>query len=259
MTAFLKHYTQPAFVICVLLLAGAAVGMPTAMKYLDVYLTKEPLPISKSLDLLDAQGLSHYQVVAKSAIDNREVLKSLGTEDYIQWVLQDNERQPDSKTRFCHLFITYYDLPDRVPHVPEECYAGGGYERISSDAISFDVPKDGAVVSVPGKCVMFSGKEKGSLGADTVFPVTYLLRVNGRYAADRNSARALLGSSFRKHSYFSKVEMLFFGMEFGSKIYPDKEQIEEAGQKLLSVILPILEREHWPTESKSMPQQVHDK
>ncbi len=51
---------------------------------------------------------------------------------------------------------------------------------------------------------------------------------------------------FGKHSYFSKVEFKFFNVSFGAKIYPDKQQAVEAGQKLLNVVLPILENEHWP-------------
>ena len=255
MQSSLRQYVEPAFVICVILLAGAAVGMSTAMKYLDVYLTQEPLPIEKSLDLLDEDGLSPYEVVSKAAIDNREVLKSLGTEDYIQWVLQDTEAQPDSKVRYCTLFITYYDLPDRVPHVPEECYVGGGYQRVSSDTVKYELVKGDAQRSVPGRYVVFRGRSRDGLGIETTFPVSYMLRVNGDYAADRNIARIILNRSFSKHSYFSKVELLFFGIEFGSRVYPDKEETIKAGEKLLSVILPVLENEHWPKKAVSSGEQ----
>jgi hypothetical protein len=248
MPAFLKHYTQPAFLICVLLLAGAAAGMPSAMKYLGVILAKEPLPIEKSLDLLDEHGLGTYKVVAKTAIDNREVLKSLGTEDYIQWVLEDTEAEPDSKARYCTLFITYYDLPDRVPHVPEECYVGGGYRRVSSDTMNLSVVKDGTPAVIPGRYVVFAGTSKEGLGLESKFPVCYLLNVNRKYEADRYGARRTLGKNFRKYSYFSKVEWMFFGMEFGSKVYPEKADTIRASERLLAVILPILEQEHWPRE-----------
>jgi hypothetical protein len=250
MSTLTKHYIQPAFLVCVVLLAGGAIGMPTAMKHLQMYLIKVPLPISKSLSLLDDNGLGPYKVVAKSEIENAEVLKSLGTEEYIQWVLQDTEAVADSDTRFCTLFITYYDLPDRVPHVPEECYVGGGYQRVSSDIVEFDLSGEGAAKKIAGKYVVFAGKSRDNWASETAFPVSYLLRVNGRYAADRNSARILLGSSLRKSSYFSKVEFLFFGTELNSRVYPNKERTLAASEKLLKVILPALEEQHWPKETE---------
>ncbi len=42
--------------------------MPSAMKYLGVILAKEPLPIEKSLDLLDEHGLGTYKVVAEGLL-----------------------------------------------------------------------------------------------------------------------------------------------------------------------------------------------
>ena len=225
--------------------------MPGAMKYLGIILAKEPLPIEKSLDMLDERGLGAYKVIAKSSIDNREVLKSLGTEDYIQWVLEDTEAEQDSRARYCTLFITYYDLPDRVPHVPEECYVGGGYRRVSSDTINLDVVKDGVPTAIAGRYVVFAGTSKEGLGFESKFPVCYLLNVNRNYEADRYAARQTLGRNFRKYSYFSKVEWMFFGVEFGSKVYPEKADTVRASEKLLAVILPILEKEHWPRELRN--------
>ncbi|MHC4084712.1 MAG: hypothetical protein ACYSU3_07240, partial [Planctomycetota bacterium] len=55
---------------------------------------------------------------------------------------------------------------------------------------------------------------------------------------------------FSKYSYFSKVEWKFFNIRFNKLIYPGKEEAIAASQKLLSVILPILEKEHWPIVKK---------
>ena len=40
-------YTQPAFVICVAVLALAGVGMSVAKRQLGLYLKKEPLPLQR--------------------------------------------------------------------------------------------------------------------------------------------------------------------------------------------------------------------
>ena len=55
-----KKYFQPAFLICVTILVVAGAGMSITIKSLGLYLKKEPLPLKKSLDLLDEYGLSHY-------------------------------------------------------------------------------------------------------------------------------------------------------------------------------------------------------
>lgn len=245
-----KHYAQPAFLICTALLAVAGIGMSVAIERFDLILKKEPLLLRKSLDLLDKNTLAPYRVVTKRKIENAEVAKSLGTEDYIEWVLEDTEAvaAPDKiGISKCSLFITYYSLPDRVPHVPEECFAGGGYQRLASDSMVFEINKNGTKEKVPAKHLVFAGTNFRSWGRDTKFSVLYLFSVNGLYVNSREDARFVLNKNiFGKFSYFCKVEWHFLDPSGDTRIYPEKEQITAASQKLLGVILPILEKEHWP-------------
>jgi hypothetical protein len=241
----LRVYLQPAFLLCVAVLAVAGSGMSFAIKSFGVYLKKEPLPLRKSLELLDEGNLSPYVVVQpKLKIENEEVLKSLGTEDYIQWILEDTGAQINSPVKRCMLFITYYRLPDRVPHVPEECYAGGGFQRLASDSVNFEINDNaGFVKSIEGKYLVFGTKNANLWRSTDKFPVLYLFRVNGEYAGSREQARVILNKNlFRKHSYFSKVEIVFNQTPDA----PDKKDAVDASRRLLTVILPILEREHWP-------------
>lgn len=240
-----EHYLQPAFLICAAVLALAGGGMSIAIKTLGVYLKKEPLSLRKSLELLDVNGLSFYTVGPnnKFKIDNQEVIKSLGTKDYIQWVLEDTTVPEDSPIRKCSLFITYYDLPDKVPHVPEECYTGGGNQRMDSDGLTLKVSKDSTEISIPVKYLLFASTN------NTEFPVLYVFSVNGRYKSGREGVRRTLNENILgKYSYFSKVEWKFFNLKYGRMIYPGKEQAIEASRKLLGTILPILESEHWPAD-----------
>ncbi|MHC4115260.1 MAG: hypothetical protein ACYSSL_08080, partial [Planctomycetota bacterium] len=123
-----------------------------------MFLKKYPLPLKKSLELLDENRLAPYEVVLKKKIENEEVLKSLGTKDYIQWILRDRDEPPNSPVHQYLLFITYYQLPDRVPHVPEECYTGGGYQKITSENITFKINSSGPKQTVPGTYLIFSNK-----------------------------------------------------------------------------------------------------
>jgi hypothetical protein len=236
-------YFQPAFLICVAVLAIAGGGMSIAVKSFGVYLRKEPLPLKKSLDLLDGKQLAPYNVIEKRKILNEEIISELGTEDYIQWVLEDSDASVDSSVRKCLLFITYYQLPDRVPHVPEECYTGGGYQRLATDNVTFEVKKTGLEDKIRGKYIVFGGTRSNLWHSGRTFPVLYLFKVNDEYVGSRDEARIALNKNlFHRHSYFCKIELVFNQ----SFVAPDKERAVAASEKLLNVILPILEREHWP-------------
>lgn len=237
-----RSYLQPAFLICTAVLALSGFFMPKPVK-------KEPLPLKKSLDLLDEKALAPYKVVSKPKITSQEVIASLGTQDYIQWILEDTDVAVDSAVYKCSLFITYYDLPDRVPHVPEECYTGGGHQRLASDSVTFEINKEGGKENIPARYLVFASTNSNYWGMDTKFPVLYLFNVNEVYANSRDDARFALNKNiFSKYSYFSKVEWKFFNTRFRKPFYPSKEEAITASQKLLSVILPILEKEHWPIE-----------
>ena len=240
-----RVYLQPAFLICVLVLAIAGVGMSITMRNLGIILKKEPLPLKRSLELLDQGDLTPYRVVPpKLKITNDEVLDALGTKDYIQWILEDTEQAPASPVKKCLLFITYYPLPDRVPHVPEECWTGGGYERLRSEDVTLHIDKTaGLVVNVPAKYLVFGPRAANLWQSSVRIPHVYFFRVNGQYAGSRDQARIALNKNlFGKHSYFCKVELVF---NAGSTS-PNKEEAIRASEKLLAVILPIIERNHWP-------------
>ena len=208
---------------------------------------KEQLLLKKSLDLLDEKALAPYKVLKKSKITNQETIESLGTEDYIQWILEDPEQAVDSPVQKCSLFITYYGLPDRVPHVPEECYTGGGHQRLTSDSVEFEIYNEESTRLIPARYLVFASTNSNFWGLDTKFSVQYLFYVNKVYANSRDDVRFALNKHiFSKYSYFSKVEWKFFNTRFNKPFYPNKEETITASQKLLNVILPILEREHWP-------------
>jgi len=234
-----KAFFQPAFLICAVVLGvtGGTKGLwgPIAKK--------EPLPLKKSLDQLENVSFAPYQVVSKSEIVNDEILKELGTQDYLQWVFEDTDTPLNSPVHRILLFITYYELPDRVPHVPEECYTGGGFQRMTTDTVAFSVDAPGFVKTVPGRFLLFGSANANLWGSRGTFPVLYFFKVNGEYANSRDDARITLNRNlFGKASYFSKVEMVFNR----TSTPPTKSEAVVAAGKLLSKVLPVLEREYWP-------------
>ena len=234
---------QPAFVICTLVLALVSAGTSTMARSLGLCSRKEPLPLLKPLDAIDEERLIPYRVVAKCSIENEEVLKSLGTEDYIQWVLEDPREPVQSAVRKMLVFITYYGRADRVPHVPEECYTGGGYQRLATEAVHLDVALPDGPRTTSGRYLVFERAKRESPVALRRFPVLYLFRVNGQYVGNRDEARMALNKSlFSRHACFCKVELVFNQ----SPAAPAKERVVTATERVLAVLLPLLEQEHWP-------------
>jgi len=220
--------------------------MSAAKKWLRLSTQKEFCPLRKSFDELDENVLGTFRVLSKERIRNETVEKELGTEDYIQWILEDTEAPFNSPVRRFMLFITYYGRPTQVPHVPEECYTGGGFQKLTSESVSLKIDRSG-MTEVEGKYLVFGRKGSGHWLKSDKFPVLYLFKVNGEYANSRGEARAILGKNiFGKYSYFCKIELVF-NQNFAA---PRKDEAVESGGKILRVILPILEEEHWPVWDK---------
>ncbi len=245
-----KMYLKPAFVVCVVVLLLAVTFKSMAISHFGVYFTKKPLPLRKSLQLLDENGLGDYKVLARRKIPD-EIVKSLGTNDYIEWVLEDESLPANSPMRNCSLFVTYYQTPDRVPHVPEECYVGGGFQRVSSKAENVKIVDGTDEFNIPIRYLEFAGKSKGLFEIVTKFPVMYFFSVNGTLGNSRQDARLQLNKNlFGKYSYFSKVEWKFFNRTAtGTTIYPNKKDSIKASQKLLQTVVPILQK-HWPSDEE---------
>ena len=88
-------------------------------------------------------------------------------------------------------------------------------------------------------------KTDSSLGG-TSFPILYTFNANGKFG-DRDDVRKALNKNlFGKFSYFSKVEWKFYNIASGRTTYPNKQEAIAASEKLLTTILPVLEKEHWP-------------
>jgi hypothetical protein len=145
------------------------------------------------------------------------------------------------------LFVTYYPLPDVVPHRPEECYIGGGLQGIKFETVMLRVTQGLNEREIKTRYLVFADTKSDVSFGETSFPILYTFSVNGKYG-DRYDVRNTLNwNSFSKFSYFSKVEWKFYNVTSGRTTYPNKREALAASEKLLAVILPVLEKEHWPS------------
>jgi len=258
MNKIIKQYTQPAFLICLcfLFLMGWLITAVQSEKGLKIpfkkgrikfNFVKEPIPPNKSLSLLDEAKLKPFEVIEKHRIKDKDILDSLGTEEYIQWTLRKVDDDSKGPAKNIMAFITYYEKPDAVPHVPEECYTGGGYQSSKPKTVVFnvkDIRNPGQIRKIHGRIVTFTRSGVGF--GDSSFPVLYFFNVNGKYVNHRDKARFELRKNiFLKHSYFSKVEIVF-----NKTKTPNTEEAVRLSEEILAVMLPLLEQEHWPTKQQ---------
>lgn len=236
---------KAAFIICAAVLAVSAMSKQTLINKMQIYLSKEPIALKASFDNMDETKLGVYKVAKKTKIQNQDIVDELGTNDYLMWELEDSSVPEGSNVRYCSLFITYYTgINDRIPHVPEECYFGAGNRVKDTLDPSFVLKHaSGESEEMEYRRLVFTSQSQDVWGSGSEFSVCYVLRVNGKYSGNRTSARNLIAKNlFGKYSYFSKVEWRFNG-KYGQ---PTNKEISEACEKMLNVVLPVLEEDHWP-------------
>jgi len=249
MKGILKNYLQIPFLLSFILPVVFAGGVSYYKIHYGINILKKPMPLKAPFDVLDEKLLEPYKVVRKSKIENKDIVESLGTEEYLQWTLEDTTVDSMSPVKNCSVFVTYYTgSTDQVPHVPEACYIGGGFEvkdkfSIDLNVGDINIPGMAKRGKIPATGLVFSRKSDELWQASAQFPVIYFFKVNGQYTGNRTTTRIVLGDLTNEYSYLSKVEIGFNNLK---GLYPDKKQAIEATEKLLKVLLPVLEKNHWP-------------
>jgi len=234
---------EPAFILCTIVLAASAFGLRWCG---GGHLLKQPLALRKSLDRLDANQLSPYEVVELPKIKDKSVEEALGTQDYIQWQLLDTDVPPTDPFYCANLFVTYYTgNPDKVPHVPDWCYVGSGgivdkKHEVVITAPDCGVAEDGDQLKIRVLEIKIPRQGMGLTEFRRKI-VAYVFRVNGTYACTRTQVRMKQRNRKDRYAYFSKVEVWFEG--------GDAESLESHLESMESVyqrVLPLLYSDHWP-------------
>lgn len=115
-----------AFLVCLSVLLGAAVGFRSAVGALKIYLRK--LPIESDLRLQSLPHQTDTWVRLTDKVEKAEMLEELGTQNYITrfWVRRQDQGNPAAPVLEMHAAY-YTGMIDTVPHVPERCMVGGGF------------------------------------------------------------------------------------------------------------------------------------
>ena len=232
----LRRLWTPHFVVTVAVLVGAAILAGPVAWSMNFRQGKAAIPLRKPLGAMDVEKLRPYRVVERLTLDP-VVVEALRTDQYIHWVVEDDRLLPDDPLRQMQLFMTYdTGGVNVVPHVPDECRLGAGYQparphenrdvRIATLADAREVPLR---VCTFVKTAVFQRHEQ---------TVVYLFHSNGDFAATREGVRLLFNDPRDRFAYFCKVEMSF--------PRANREQSVEGAARFLQALLPVLLSDHLP-------------
>ncbi len=226
----------PPFVVAVVLLGFAAILSGPVARSMNFRQTKEAIPLKKPLSAMAVDELRPYRVVDRHVLES-VVVEALGTDQYINWTVEDTEVGPADPLRFAHLFITYdTGGQNLVPHTPDECRLGAGYEP-SQPHENAELKINGVASGSPVPIRVCSFVKTAVFNRDEV-SVVYTFHCNGKFAATRNGVRLLFNDPRDRHGYFSKIEISF---PRGTR-----EQNVQGTKKLLDRLVPLLIRDHLP-------------
>jgi len=227
----------PPFLVAFLMLAAAAILAGPVAKRLNIKHAKLHLPLKARLAALNEKVILPYRIRERHVLEPA-VVEALGTVEYLSWALEDTSVPPSDPLRHARLFITY-DSGGRnlVPHRPDICYLGAGYEPAQ--------PHENIEIVVPS---LAPGSRKlpvrvctfvqTSLRDRAKESVLYTFHCNGKFVASRTGVRVLINDLTNTYAYFSKVELSF--------PKATRTQCIEGSRKLFARVLPVLLAEHWP-------------
>ena len=236
-----SFFTAPFVAASGLLIAAALLAGPVA-EHFQFRQAKRTLKLIKPLSSLNEASLGPYRVVDRQILDP-VIVEALGTEDYISWTLEDLSVSRDDPLRYANLLVTYYSGgTNLVPHTPDVCYLGAGYQPAQPHEnidLKVRVPAVGAT-SVPARLLTFA---RTAVFDHEKRTVVYTFFCNGRFVNTRTSVRLLINDLSITYAFFSKIEVSF----------PRATRAQSVGgaRKLFAQILPVLVRDHIPDFKKA--------
>lgn len=137
-----RPLASPAFLVALAILVVAALSMGRAIGVMGIYLEK--LPIQPEHDRKLRQILTetdNWRRVGDDVIEAADVVESLETDNYVTRTYVAKVQNPRDAVGIDFHAAYYTGMIDTVPHVPERCFVGGGWQ-IAADSHIVDIPLD---------------------------------------------------------------------------------------------------------------------
>ena len=121
-------------------LIASALGLGAAIDFFDFYLQKLPIEAPDGLKFHTLpREVAGWKQVGEDKVMSKDGAAELGTDNYISRVYAQTDVDPKD-AKVIELHCAYYTgMIDTVPHVPERCMVGGGWE-ISGSSVQARVP-----------------------------------------------------------------------------------------------------------------------
>lgn len=252
-----KSSGRAAFIVAVVVLGLAAVGLNGATNFLRLYFKKEPVELSLPLQEIPAR-LGPWSRVGIDHPLPSDIEHTLGTEKYVFRVyvdtrvirpellsgLQDTDLDTDVlaarrvqelraqyPAAFVNMAVTYYTgMVDTVAHIPDRCMVADGYEPTKPpEVLEWDI-KPHAPVTV--RYINFEDQTARGLQNKNV---AYFFQVNGAYESDPiTGVRLRLQDLRERRGYYAKIELM--------NLITDQAAAKGAMTDFLSSALPEIER-----------------
>lgn len=219
----------------------SAAGVRYSLKGVMVSEAKDPVPLRQPLAMLDKEALGPYEYLGRATL-SAAVIESLGTDQYINWGFRDTSiKRKNDPLRRVNLHITYYTGGrDLVPHTPDQCMKGAGYEPTIAENVT--VPIESLGIEIPLRVLTF---EKSSILRNEKPTVCYTFHTNGEFECTRNGVRKKINVLGQKKAYFCKIEVSF-GASGSKPRDPSREDSVKATARFLDHLLPVLLENHLP-------------
>jgi hypothetical protein len=152
----------------------------------------------------------------------------------------DRHRELFRAKHLAGLFITYYTgSADVVPHVPDRCYLGAGYQQTGQRIIDVSCGgiQWGGRNTFPVKVLEFERRLRQTEFRLETAVVAYYFVANWQYMPERAMVRLTLADPRSAKAFFSKVEVKLPNLGSGQK-----PQVESSLRGFLQAIAPIYER-----------------
>lgn len=141
-----RELRRPAFLAALAVMVAGALGMNAAIRAYGFHLRKLPIhaPQGRQLRALPAETMHWTRIGADETVQTEEMLEVLGTQNYLTRVYGRKESADGKRPERVQMHAAYYTgMIDTVPHVPERCNTGAGWQLTGGPWV-VDVPLDGS-------------------------------------------------------------------------------------------------------------------
>lgn len=135
-----------AFATVLVVLGVSAVGMGAAIKAFGIHLQKSSINAANGRVVASIpRETASWIAIGQDQIESAEVVETLRTQNYLNRIYVQKDLPPGEKRVALDLHLAYYTgMIDTVPHVPERCFVGGGFQQTAfAQIIPLDMDTSG--------------------------------------------------------------------------------------------------------------------